>query len=173
MYGWGLLRGKISNLLHSPVSQSCSLLLIWYSENVNFFFTWILLLFSYLKINIKSLKHVVESHIWLSSRPCHSYFYCSAHKKKTAQPCTTILQYIKHNFVWRMKDQLDVTCYFISLLVLQAAACNTSTTQNQPHHISNTQRTENKTTDVVIQQHSRKLLMMDILMSETCWAHKT
>ena len=37
---------------------------------------------------------------------------------------------------------------------------------------SNIQRTENKTTDVVIQQHSRKLLMMDILMSETCWAHK-
>ena len=33
---------------------------------------------------------------------------------------------------------------------------------------SNTQRTENKTTDVVIHQHSRKLLMMDILMSETC-----
>ena len=31
---------------------------------------------------------------------------------------------------------------------------------------------QNKTTDVVIQQHSRKLLMMDILMSETCWAHK-
>ena len=36
------------------------------------------------------------------------------------------------------------------------------------HQISNTQRTENKTTDVVIQQHSRKLLMVDILMSETC-----
>ena len=84
---------------------------------------------------------------------------------------------------WRMKDQLDVTCYFISILmcvfVLQAetqlccaSACNTGTTQNQPHQISNTQRTENKTTDVVIQQHSRKLLMMDILMSETCWTHK-
>jgi len=28
--------------------------------------------------------------------------------------------------------------------------------------------TKNKTTDVVIQHHSRKLLMMDILMSETC-----
>ena len=27
---------------------------------------------------------------------------------------------------------------------------------------------KNKTTDVVINQHSRKLLMMDILMSETC-----
>ena len=36
----------------------------------------------------------------------------------------------------------------------------------------NTQRTENKTTDVVIHQHSRKLLKMDILMSETCRAHK-
>ena len=37
---------------------------------------------------------------------------------------------------------------------------------------SNTQWTENKTTDVVIQQHSRRLLKMDILMSETCWAPK-
>ena len=32
-------------------------------------------------------------------------------------------------------------------------------------------RTENKKTDVVIHQHSRKLLKMDILMSETCWMH--
>jgi len=31
---------------------------------------------------------------------------------------------------------------------------------------------QNRTTNVVIQQHSRKLLMMDILMSETSWAHK-
>ena len=53
-----------------------------------------------------------------------------------------------------------------------ASACKTNTTQNQPHHISNTQRTANKTTDAVIQQHSRKLLMMDILMPEICWAHK-
>ena len=53
-----------------------------------------------------------------------------------------------------------------------ASARKTSTTQNQTHQISNTRRTENKTTDVVIQQHSRKLLMMDILMSKTRWAHK-
>ena len=52
-----------------------------------------------------------------------------------------------------------------------ASACKTSTTQNQPHQISNTQRTENKTTDVVIYQHSRRHLMMDILMSEICWSH--
>ena len=36
-----------------------------------------------------------------------------------------------------------------------------------PTHIET--RTQN---NVVIQQNSRKLLMMDILMSETCWAHK-
>jgi len=33
---------------------------------------------------------------------------------------------------------------------------------------TNTHRTKNNTTNVVIQQNSRKLLMMDILMSETC-----
>ena len=53
-----------------------------------------------------------------------------------------------------------------------AEACYTDTTQTQPHQIRNTQRTKIKTTDVVTQQHSRKLLMMDILMSETCWVHK-
>ena len=52
------------------------------------------------------------------------------------------------------------------------SACNTDTTQNQPHQISNTQWNKNKTTIVVIQQHNRQLLMMDILMSETCWIHK-
>ena len=41
---------------------------------------------------------------------------------------------------------------------------------NTPKH----QHTSNQehSTNVVIQQNSRKLLMMDILMSETCWAHK-
>ena len=52
--------------------------------------------------------------------------------------------------------------------VLQAAACNTDTTPTQSHRNSNTHRTKNNTTNVVIQQNSRKLLMMDILMSETC-----
>jgi len=49
------------------------------------------------------------------------------------------------------------------VFVLQASPPKTSRTKS-----SNTQRTENKTTDVVIQQHSRKVLMMDILTSETC-----
>jgi len=56
--------------------------------------------------------------------------------------------------------------------VLQASACNTDTTPNQPPRNSNTHRTKNNTTSVVIQQNSRKLLMVDILMPETCWVHK-
>ena len=56
---------------------------------------------------------------------------------------------------------------------INASACNTDTTPTQPHRNSNTHYTKNNnTTNVVIQQNSRKLLMMDILMSETCWAHK-
>ena len=40
----------------------------------------------------------------------------------------------------------------------------------QPNHTKtpNTHRTKNNTTNVVIQQKNRTLLMMDILMSETC-----
>ena len=56
----------------------------------------------------------------------------------------------------------------LGLSGIRVAACNTDTTQTELPQISNTPRTKNKTTDVVIQQHSRKLLMMDILMSETC-----
>jgi len=51
-------------------------------------------------------------------------------------------------------------------------ACNTVTTPTQPHRNSNIHRTKNNTTNVVIQQNSRKLLMIDILISETCLAHK-
>ena len=53
-----------------------------------------------------------------------------------------------------------------------ASAWNTDTTPTQPHRNANTHRTKNNTTNVVIQQNSRKLLMMDILMSETRCAHK-
>jgi len=52
-----------------------------------------------------------------------------------------------------------------------ASTCNTDTNPNQPRRNSNTHRTKNNTTNVVIQQNSRKLLMMYILMPETCWAH--
>jgi len=60
----------------------------------------------------------------------------------------------------------------VSVLQVEASACNTDTTPTQPHRNSDTHRTKNNTTIVVLQQNSRKLLMMDILMSETWWAHK-
>jgi len=56
----------------------------------------------------------------------------------------------------------------INISVLQAEACNTDTTPTQPQRNSNTHRTRNNTTNMAIQQNSRKLLTMDILMSETC-----
>ena len=68
---------------------------------------------------------------------------------------------------------LEFRCGWVGVVsVLQPESCNTYTTPNQPHRNYNTRRTKSNMTNVVIQQNSRKLLMMDILMSETCWAHK-
>ena len=74
--------------------------------------------------------------------------------------------------------------WYLVVFVLQAEAvgiwwcsvCRLQPAKRTPPNTShnkssNTQRTENKTTDVAIHQQSRKLLKMDILMSETCWAH--
>jgi len=46
------------------------------------------------------------------------------------------------------------------------------TTLAEPHPNSNTQQTKNVTANVVVQQHSRKLPKMGILMSKTCWVSK-
>jgi len=74
---------------------------------------------------------------------------------------------------WYPCCRLEFWCYWVGMVsVLQASACNTDTTPTQPHRKSNTHRTKNNTTNVVIQQNRRKFLMMDILMSETSWAHK-
>jgi len=51
---------------------------------------------------------------------------------------------------------------------LSAEAGSPDTTLAEPHLNSNTQHSKNNTANVVVQQHSRKLLKMDILMSETC-----
>ena len=59
-------------------------------------------------------------------------------------------------------------CWRLGWSIIRAAACNPDTTPAEPHLISNTQQTTNETTNVIIQQHTRKLLMMSILMPETC-----
>jgi len=68
---------------------------------------------------------------------------------------------------------LEFRCGWVGVVsVLQAeGTCNTDTTLTQPQRNSNKHWTKNNTTNVVIQQNSRKLLMMDKLMSKTCWAH--
>jgi len=68
---------------------------------------------------------------------------------------------------------LEFRCSWVGVVsMLQASACNMDTTPTQPHRNSNIHRTKNNTTNVMIQENNRKLLMMDILISETCWAHK-
>jgi len=52
--------------------------------------------------------------------------------------------------------------------LLAEAVGSPDTILAQPHPISNTQQSKNNTANVVVQQHSRKLLKMDILMTETC-----
>ena len=52
---------------------------------------------------------------------------------------------------------LDFRCGWVGVVsVLQTEACNTDTTPTQPHRKSNTHRTKNNTTNVVIEQNSRK-----------------
>ena len=76
-------------------------------------------------------------------------------------------------FLIRSVCVLEFRCGWVGVVsVLQGETCNTDTTPTQSHRNSNTHRTKNNTTNVVIQQNSRKLLMMDILRSETCWAYK-
>jgi len=65
---------------------------------------------------------------------------------------------------WYPRCVLEFRCGWVGVVsVLQASACSL-----QHGYNSNTHRTKNNTTNVIIQQNSRKLLMMDILMSETC-----
>jgi len=67
---------------------------------------------------------------------------------------------------------LVVLFLFRCVLECWYPCCRLQPAPTQPHRNSNTHRTKNNTTNVVIQQNSHKLLMMDTLMSETCWAHK-
>ena len=70
-----------------------------------------------------------------------------------------------------VRGVLELRCGWFGVVSVLKVEASIST-PTQPHRNSNILRTKNNTTNVVIQQNSRKLLMMYILMSETCWAHK-
>jgi len=65
---------------------------------------------------------------------------------------------------------LRLCCWTTTLA--EASAGSPDTTLAEPHPNSNTQQSKNNTANVAVQQHSRKLLKMDILMPETCWVSK-
>ena len=90
----------------------------------------------------------------------HSYIHLQ-------EPATVLMNYHIGRLV------LSSLCVgaFVAADIWWCSFCRLKPPKTTRTKSSNTQRTENKTTDVVIHQHSRKLLKMDILMSETCWAH--
>ena len=53
-----------------------------------------------------------------------------------------------------------------------ATAASLHTKLGEPHPNFNTQQSKNNTANGLVQQHSRKLLKVDILMLETCWLSK-
>ena len=105
------------------------------------------------------------------------HFFNAQHVSDINISIIRILQIFYYNIgcVFLVRCVLEIRCGWggvVSVLQACASACNMDTTPTKPHRNSNTHRTKNNTTNVVIQQNSRKLIMMDILMSETCWAHK-
>ena len=61
---------------------------------------------------------------------------------------------------------------FLDCCVLELGYCSARVVSGLPAEAqllcSNTQQPKNSTTNVAVQQHSRRLLKMDILMPETC-----
>jgi len=109
---------------------------------------------------------------------CHLPFYFTSYVLSMFQtliyPSSGTCDYSVELPHWSYCSWFDV-CWSFGVVGLEWYPCcwlQPATTPTQPHQNSNTHRTKNNTTNVVIQQNSRKLLMMDILMSETCWAHK-
>ena len=110
---------------------------------------------------------------------CHLLFYFTSYVlnmfRTLIYPSSRDWDYFVELPHWSDFSWFDV-CWSFGVVELEwylscscASACHTDTT---PHRNSNTHRTKNNTTNVVIHQNSRKLLIIVILMSETCWAHK-
>ena len=140
----------------------------------------------------------VEPSGWTDPLPkesCWIYNTCLCSMDRASYNMAIIIQQVATEY--NLKNKRPTWCHllfyftsyvlnvFRTLIYPSSGACDYSfelphwsycswfdTTPTQPNRNSNTYRTKNNTTNVAIQKNSRKLLMMDILISETCWAHK-
>ena len=124
----------------------------------------------------KKTGHTKTNDLLKNKRPtwCHLIFSFTSYVlnmfRTLIYPSSGTCNYSVELPHWSYYSWFDV-CWSFGVVGLEAEVCNTDTTPTQPHRKSNTHQTNN-TTNVVIQQNSCKLLMMDVLMSETCWAHR-
>ena len=86
---------------------------------------------------------------------------------------------VNHLDSWIKRDQLNVTCFIISLFTAQRVSdvdtsilsLHTDTTPPQPNHnVTPTHIEPEHTTHDITHQISRKLLRIDVSTSETCWS---
>jgi len=91
------------------------------------------------------------------------HFLCAQHVSDINISIIRACDYSVELQHWSYCSWFDV-CWSFGVVGLEWYPC----CRLNPHRNSNTHRTKNNTTNIVIQQNSRKLLMMAILMSETC-----
>ena len=128
--------------------------------------------------------------------PWHDYLYCwlTTHSLNSAvggrgdEPrCEQWLLFSWSRDDWYVLSSFTCLHYDLSVLMTwqrkrrgggggQVPPSTSHQTHTTKHHkftlTLNPPSLQKKTTDVVIQQHTRKLLMMEILMPETCSVHK-
>jgi len=107
-----------------------------------------------------------QSHIYWTVHHCNSW------KKKTSLMSLAIFYFTSYalnmfrTLIYPSSGAFDYSVELCWCFSLQHGYHSNPTTPKH-QHTSN----QKHTTNVIIQQNSRKLLMMDILMSETCWVH--
>jgi len=112
---------------------------------------------------------------------CHLLFYFTSYVfymfRTLIYPSLGACDYSVELLHWSNFSWFDV-CWSLGVVGLEWYPCCRlkhswyHSNPTQPHRNSKTHWTKNNTTNVVIQQNSSKFLMMDILKSETCRAHK-
>ena len=78
---------------------------------------------------------------------------------------------VHHCNSWRMKYQLDIICYFISLIMLTNEIPTWCHLLFYFTYYADEWNTNLMSLAILFHLLCRKLLKIDILMSETCWAH--